>query len=68
MRLNLENWPPYPQSIIYNILSTRFISFMDVFETKKYYLKFLLDLIRQTVIFLFNFTLLCLYQFVMPRL
>ena len=68
MRLNLENWPPYPQSIIYNILSTRFISFMDVFETKKNYLKFLLNLIRQTVICLFNFTLLCLYQFVMPRL
>ena len=59
MRLNLENYPPYPQPIIYNILSTRFISFMLALETKND-LKFLLNLITQTVICLFNYLALSL--------
>ena len=66
MRLNSEIYPPYPQPIIYGILSAQFITFIVVFKTKNY-LKILLNLIRQTVICSL-ITLLCLYQFVMPRL
>ena len=59
MRLNLDNYPPYPQPIIYSILSAQFISFIVEFKTKNY-LKFLLNLIRQTVLCLFNYLALSL--------
>ena len=67
MRLNLDNYPPYPQPIIYSILSAQFISFIVKFKTKNY-LKFLLNLIRQTVLCLFNYLALSLSVRTAPTL